>query len=138
MTNSSIASIETLSTNPFLKILCIYRFYGDLRRNPKLHAKLNISGHIQKPLLKLFIHSVLVYIFKKYCKFITFLISKFGMMQLRGVRAVLSRHITCRLDKLSIKHGLTIFLCTSWFVFKFICRVLILKKFVAAYILNQR
>lgn len=75
VTNSSIASIETLSTNSFLKILSIYHFYSDPIQNftPSLTFLDTTRSSI---------HSVLIYIFKKYCKFVKCFISKFGMMQL--------------------------------------------------------
>lgn len=113
VTNSSIASIETVSTNSFLKIVCIYHFYSDPIQNltPSLTFPHTTRSFYWNGL---FIQCSYIY-----------------LKSIANLSSVLLVNLVwCNYKKESscFITWLNNILCTSWFVLKFICRVLKLKK----------
>lgn len=109
VTNSSIASIETLRTNSFLKILCIYHFYSDPIQN--LTPSLTFLDTTRSFYWNgLFIQCSYIYL-KSIANLSSVLLVNLVWCNYKkeSSRFITSRHIIWRLDKLSIKHGLTIF-----------------------------
>lgn len=109
VTNSSIASIETLSTNSFLKILCIYHFYSDPIQN--LTPSLTFLDTTRSFYWNgLFIQCSYIYL-KSIANLSSVLLVNLVWCNYKkeSSRFITSRHIIWRLEKLSIKHGLTIF-----------------------------
>lgn len=106
VTNSSIASIETLSTNSFLKILCIYHFYSDPIQN------LTFLDTIRSFYWNgLFIQCSYIYL-KSIANLSSVLLVNLVWCNYKkeSSRFITSRHIIWRLEKLSIKHGLQYFM----------------------------
>lgn len=127
MTNSSIASIETLRTNSFLKILCIYHFYSDPIQNftPSLTFLDTTRSFYWNGL---FIQCSYIYL-KSIANLSSVLLVNLVWCNYKkeSSRFITSRH-NMKARKIINQTWLNNILCTSWFVLKFICRVLKLKK----------